>query len=109
MHVCSVGLNDLDLQGEWLVERQALWVVPPEIKEAIQGDPDHDMVYDHSAIVDPSMQDVFVFKLEDCALKALVQVLHVSVIFYHHNVLRTTSSALSITSTSHLPILCPTC
>ena len=65
-----LGLNDLDIDGEWLVERQALWVVPPELKESLASDvPDpSDCFYD------PLNQEVYVFKLEDCALKALQQV-----------------------------------
>ena len=65
-----LGLNDLDIDGEWLVERQALWVVPPELKESLTSDaPDpSDCFYD------PLNQEVYVFKLEDCALKALQQV-----------------------------------
>ena len=27
------GLNDLDVEGEWLVQRQVLWKVPPELLE----------------------------------------------------------------------------
>lgn len=65
-----VGLNDLDIDGEWLVERQALWVVPPELKESLASDvPDPSECF-----YDPLNQEVYVFKLEDCALKALQQV-----------------------------------
>ena len=70
MIVCVIGLNDLDLDGEWLVERQALWVTPPELKESVSAEPgtDSDCFYD------PLNQEVYIFKLEDCALKALQQV-----------------------------------
>ncbi|XP_019852360.1 PREDICTED: leucine-rich repeat serine/threonine-protein kinase 1-like [Amphimedon queenslandica] len=63
------GLNDLDLDGEWLVERQALWITPPELKESISAEPGTES----ECFYDPLNQEVFIFKLEDCALKALQQ------------------------------------
>ena len=32
------GLNDLDVEGEWLVQRQVLWKVPPDL---LQGRATH--------------------------------------------------------------------
>ena len=60
-----LGLNDLDIEGEWLVERQALWVVPPALKEIIKGESALDESWDTTAYIDPASQDVFIFKLED--------------------------------------------
>ena len=78
VHVCiSLGLNDLDIEGEWLVERQALWVVPPALKEIIKGESALDECMDTTAFIDPAHQDVFIFKLEDCSLKALLQVISI--------------------------------
>jgi hypothetical protein len=65
------GLNDLDIDGEWLVERQALWVVPNELKPPLY---DEELQLDQPFFSDPVLQDVYIFKLEDCALKALQQV-----------------------------------
>lgn len=31
------GLNDLDVQGEWLVQRQVLWRVPSELLQSRSG------------------------------------------------------------------------
>lgn len=70
-----LGLNDLDIDGEWLVERQALWVVPAALKEAQSGDPEcEELSFTQPLFSDPATQDVYIFKLEDCALKALQQV-----------------------------------
>ena len=35
--VCA-GLNDLDVEGEWLVQRQVLWKVPSELVKERGGD-----------------------------------------------------------------------
>lgn len=71
----SIGLNDLDIDGEWLVERQALWVVPCGLKEE-----DSELqCSDQPLFVDPVTQEVFIYKLEDCALKALQEV---TVLYY---------------------------
>ena len=39
MCVCVVcaGLNDLDVEGEWLVQRQVLWKVPGELLQSRAG------------------------------------------------------------------------
>ncbi len=68
-------MNELDIEGDWLIERQALWVVPPELKRILKPamTEDEEESYD-TAFIDPLDQDVFIFKLEDCALKALLSV-----------------------------------
>ena len=77
--VFSLGLNELDVEGEWLIERQALWVVPSELKRILnpamtEEEEEEQCYYEPSALVDPTKQDVFIFRLEDCALKALLSV-----------------------------------
>lgn len=74
----SPGLNDLDYEGEWLVQRQAMWVVPQELVEALTGEQSPKSPRSPWLIGADLMssQEVFVFRLEECALEALM---HVSV------------------------------
>lgn len=62
----------MDVEGEWLVQRQALWVPPRELIEALDSSISHtssDWSYSHS---DGQQQQVYTFKLEECALIGLV-------------------------------------
>lgn len=72
VYVC-VGLNEIDIEGDWLIERQALWVVPSELKRELKPAMTEDEE-EIQGLIDPVNQDVFIFKLEDCSLKALVSV-----------------------------------
>ena len=68
----SKGLNDLDVEGDWLVQRQALWVPPQEVQERFRPDIPHtgpDWSYSHA---DGYQQCVYTFRLEECALVGLL-------------------------------------
>ena len=68
----------MDYEGEWLVQRQALWVVPQELVEILTGEQSPKSPRSPWLMGADSMnsQEVFVFRLEECALEALLQVKH---------------------------------
>ena len=39
MMFVHVGLNEYDVEGQWLVQRQVLWKVPKYILDKVQGKP----------------------------------------------------------------------
>ena len=51
-------------------------MVPPDLKRELRPamTEEEEDCYDLTGFIDPVEQDVFIFKLEDCALKALISV-----------------------------------
>lgn len=80
-------------------------MVPSELKRELRPAMTEEEEESQGLIIDPINQDVFIFKLEDCSLKALVSVsddtLHVYTIYMHVCPLlyRILSCVLSIMST----------
>jgi leucine-rich repeat kinase 1 len=66
------GLNDLDVEGEWLVQRQVLWKVPGELLQSRAGHKSRSRREQWSLFPDGEQEELVMFQVDACAAEALI-------------------------------------